>query len=487
MTDNKKQVTSNFLWRLMERIGAQSVSLVVSIVLARILDPEVYGTVALVTVFTVILEVFISSGIASALIQKQNADHLDFSTIFFFNIACSIILYGIMFIGAPFIAGFYNRPELTTIVRVLSLTVLISGVKNVQHAYVARHMMFKKFFFATLGGTIGAGFLGIVMAINGFGVWALVSQSLFNNTVDTIILWMTVEWRPKREFSFERLKQLYSYGWKILVSSLIAKVYEEFRSLIIGKKYTGSDLAFYNRGMQFPNLIVYNINTSIDSVLLPTMARVQDNTDKVRNMTRRAIKTSTYLMMPLMIGLAVCAEPIVRILLTEKWLPCVFYMRIFCVCLAFYPVHTANLNAIKAMGRSDLFLILEIIKKVIGTIAIVSTMFISVEAMAYSLLVTAILSQIINSWPNRKLLGYSFENQIMDILPQILLSVLMGAVVYCVQFIGLRSWVTLLIQVPVGVVIYIALSKIFHIDSFEYFLSIIKSLFSKKKKKEVSE
>ena len=217
------------------------------------------------------------------------------------------------------------------------------------------------------------------------------------------------------------------------------------------------------------------------------MSNVQDDKAKVRNMTRRAIKTSTYLMMPLMVGLAVCAEPLVKLILTEKWLPCVLFLRIFCITYAFHPINTANLNAMKALGRSDLFLILEIIKKAVGITAILITMFISVEAMAYSLLVTSILSQIINSWPNRKLLGYSYENQILDIMPQIGISAIMGAVVYCVQFIGLRSWITLLIQVPVGVVLYYLLSKIFHIDSFEYLVSTVKGLFGKKKKKEVEE
>lgn len=476
-----KTVFNNFLWRFLERCGAQGVTFVVSIVLARLLDPAVYGTVALVTVFTTILQVFVDSGMGNALIQKKNADDLDFSSVFWFNITVCTVLYTGMFFAAPLIAKFYDMPELTPVVRVISLSLIISGVKNVQQAYVSRNMLFKRFFFATLGGTVGAAVIGILMAYHGFGVWALVTQMLFNAFVDTVILWITVKWRPKLMFSFERLKGLFSFGWKILVSSLIDTVYNDLRQLIIGKLYTSADLAQYNRGKQFPQLIISNINTSIDSVLLPTMSSEQDNRDRVRAMTRRAIRTSTYIMAPMMMGLSVCAEPIVDLILTEKWLPCIPFLRVFCFTYMFYPIHTANLNAIKAMGRSDLFLKLEIAKKIVGLVALLSTMWFGVMAMAYSLLVTSVCSQIINSWPNRKLLGYSYINQLKDILPNIVLALFMGICVYCVQFIGLSDIFTLLIQVPLGAAIYFAGSKLLHLDSFEYIISAAKGYLHKKR------
>lgn len=475
-------VITNFFWRFLERCGAQGVTFIVSIVLARLLDPTVYGTVALVTIFTTIMQVFVDSGMGNALIQKKDADDLDFSSVFYFNMAMCSVLYLIMFFAAPFIASFYRMPELTAIVRVLSFVVVISGVKNVQQAYVSRHLMFKRFFFSTLGGTIGAAVIGIAMAYLGFGVWALVVQMLFNAAVDTTILWITVKWRPKKMFSFQRLKSLFSYGWKLLASSLIDTVYNDLRQLIIGKKYSSGDLAYYNQGKKFPQLIVTNINTSIDSVLLPTMSKAQDDMAAVRSMTRRAIKTSTFLMMPAMIGLAVCAEPLVPLILTEKWLPCVLFLRIFCITYAFYPIHTANLNAIKAMGRSDLFLKLEIIKKTVGIIAILITMWISVQAMAYSFLVTTILNQIINSWPNKKLLNYSYLEQVKDMMPQILLSLGMGAAIYAVSFLHLSASLTLLIQIPLGVLVYWSGSKIFHVESYTYIIEMVKN-FKKRKKK----
>lgn len=475
-------VITNFFWRFLERCGAQGVTFIVSIVLARLLDPTVYGTVALVTIFTTIMQVFVDSGMGNALIQKKDADDLDFSSVFYFNMAMCSVLYLIMFFAAPFIASFYRMPELTAIVRVLSFVVVISGVKNVQQAYVSRHLMFKRFFFSTLGGTIGAAVIGIAMAYLGFGVWALVAQMLFNAAVDTTILWITVKWRPKKMFSFQRLKSLFSYGWKLLASSLIDTVYNDLRQLIIGKKYSSGDLAYYNQGKKFPQLIVTSINTSIDSVLLPTMSKAQDDMAAVRSMTRRAIKTSTFLMMPAMIGLAVCAEPLVQLILTEKWLPCVLFLRIFCITYAFYPIHTANLNAIKAMGRSDLFLKLEIIKKTVGIIAILITMWISVQAMAYSFLVTTILNQIINSWPNKKLLNYSYLEQVKDMMPQILLSLGMGAAIYAVSFLHLSASLTLLIQIPLGVLVYWSGSKIFHVESYTYIIEMVKN-FKKRKKK----
>lgn len=483
MPSDKKTVLSNFLWRFAERCGAQGVSFIVSVVLARLLAPEVYGTIALVTVFTAILNVFVDSGLGSALVQKKDADDLDFSSVFYFNVAVCCLLYLGMFFAAPFIAEFYNRSELTPVIRVLSLTLVISGVKNVQQAYVSRTMQFKRFFFATLGGTVGAAGIGIAMAYCGFGVWALVIQQIFNATVDTVILWITVRWRPKRMFSWKRLKGLFSYGWKLLASALLDTVYGNLRQLIIGKMYSSADLAQYNRGRQFPDVIITNINSSIDSVLLPTMARVQEDAAQVKGMTRRAMKTSTYIMAPLMMGLAFCAQPVVRFVLTEKWLPCVPFMQIFCITYMFYPVHTANLNAIKAMGRSDLFLRLEIVKKVVGLVLLVSTMWFGVMAMAYSLLVSTLTGMIINSWPNKRLLRYSYLEQMKDILPGILLAVLMGCCVYPIQWLGLPDIVTLLLQVPLGALIYIGASALLHLESYEYLMDMIVPFLKRIKKK----
>lgn len=481
MEDIKQKVFSNLIWRLAERIGAQLVSFIVSIVLARILSPDDYGIIALVSVFTTIMQVFVDSGLGNALIQKKDADDIDFSTVFYTNIVFCITLYLIIFVSSPLIAKIYNNESLIAITRVLGLTIIISGVKNVQQAYVSRKMIFKKFFFATLMGTVGAGILGIALAISGAGVWALVAQQLFNLTMDTIILWITVKWRPKKVFSFSRLKGLFSYGWKLLVSSVIDTVYNNVRQLIIGKIYSSSDLAYYNKAKQFPELIVNNVNTSIDSVLLPTMSREQEHKEKVRAMTRRSIKTSIFIMAPLMMGLAFTANNIVTLLLTDKWSSCVPYLIVFTITYMFWPIHTANLNAIKAMGRSDLFLKLEIIKKIVGVVLLLITFKISVWAMALSLLVSSIISQIINSWPNWKLLNYSYVQQLKDILPSIILAIVMGLIVYLINFLHLSTLITLIIQIILGATIYIGVSKILKFESFNYVLDILKNLKNKRK------
>ena len=478
--NHRSSVFSNLIWRFAERCGAQIVQFIVSIVLARLLLPETFGTVALVLVIAQIFQVFVDSGLGNALIQKKDADDLDFSSVFWFNVVWCLFLYGLIFITSPIIAKFYNDTTLIPVIRVLCITVIISGLKNVQQAYVSRTMQFKKFFFATLGGTVASAFAGIGLAYGGFGLWAIVAQNLVNLTIDTLVLWITVEWRPRFIFSFERLKGLLSYGWKLLASALLDTVYGNLRQLVIGRMYTTSDLAFYNQGDKFPQIITSNINASIDSVLLPSMAQVQDDKARVKAMTRRAITVSTYLMAPMMIGLAFCANSVITLILTDKWTPCVLYMRIFCITYMFYPIHTANLNAIKAIGRSDLFFKLECVKKIMGMILLLSTMWFGVEVMAYSMLISSLLSQLINTWPNRKLLSYGYLEQIRDILPNILLSIGMGFCVWLIGGIDMSLVLKLFVQILTGAVVYVSASYLFKIEPFIYLLGIIKSRFIKR-------
>ena len=478
----KEKVLSNLIWRFLERSGAQLVSFVVTVIIARIVSPNEYGIVALITVFIQVLGVFTDSGLATSLIQKKDADQLDFSTVFFANVLLAIVMYFLLFGTAPIISNFYKESSMTPMIRIAGISLLIGGVKNVQQAYVSRNMLFKKFFFSTLGGTIVAAAVGIVMAYLEFGSWALIIQGLVNASIDTLILFITVEWRPDFKFSYRRFRSLFSFGGKMLVSSILDTLYSNLRQLIIGKMYSTEDIAYYNKGKHIPNLIVVNINISIDSVLLPVMSNVQTEINKVKELTRKSIKVCVYCMAPMMIGLCVIAEPLIRLLLTEKWLFAVPYMRIFCIYYIFYPIQTANLNAIQALGRSDLFLKLELCKKVVGIVVLIVSMKYGVLAMAYSMLLTCFTGQIINSWPNKKLLGYSYLAQIKDILPSLIVSIGMGTIVYCINFFNLSDVVTLFIQIITGCGIYICASKCLNMDSYTYLLSMVKPYINRKGK-----
>ena len=385
-----------------------------------------------------------------------------------------VVLYIVMYIASPYIAAFYNDKGLTPIIRFISLTIIISGVKGIQQAYVSRNMLFKRFFFSTIGGTIASAIIGIILAYRGYGVWALAIQQVSNTAIDTLILWLTVKWKPKFMFSFQRLKRLLRFGWKLLVSALLDTIYGNLRNLIIGKKYTSADLAYFDQGDKLPKAIVTNINVSIDSVLLPTMSKMQDKTEAVRTLTRRAIRISVYIVAPLMIGFACCADSLVRLVLTDKWLPCVPFIRILSVSYLFWPIHTANLNAIKAVGRSDIFLKLEVIKKAVGLALLLSTMWFGVKIMAYGLIVECLLGLIVNTWPNKKLLHYGYIDQMRDIAPSVLLSMAMGVAVYCVGLISMPEIVKVVAQITLGIVIYVAGSGIFRMKEFEYLIKKIR-------------
>lgn len=472
----KAKALSGLMWSFLEKFGAQCVTLVVSIVLARLLEPDVFGMIGIVTVFMAVLNVFVDSGLGNALIQKKDADAVDFSSVFFFNILMCTALYLLLFLTAPLVAKFFKLPELSPVVRVMGLTLIFSGINNVQKAFVARHLKFKRFFFATLGGTLGAAAVGIFMAVKGYGVWALVGQSLFSSLANTIILWITVKWRPVWKFSGERFKRLFIYGWKLLAASLIGTIYNNLRQLIIGKMYSAESLAFYNRGYMIPNTFVGSVSSAIDSVLLPVLASAQDDKEAVMAITRRSVRISAYVMWPIMMGIAACSEALISVLLTDKWLPSAPFIIIFCITYAFQPLESANLNAIKALGRSDIYLKLDLIRKTIGFTILVSTMWFGPLVMALSNLFFAVINQIINIYPNKKLLSYSYRQQMSDFLPAMFLAAVMFAIVYSVKLFGLANWLTLLIQVPTGVLVYFAGSKLFKFDSFDYIVNTLKSL-----------
>ncbi|MFJ7735128.1 lipopolysaccharide biosynthesis protein [Lysinibacillus sp. NPDC097287] len=478
----KSKIISSFLWKFMERTGSQSIQFIVMIILARILLPEEFGLIVLVTIFITIAGVIAQNGFNTALIQKKKVDEVDFSSVFYLNLFVTTILYVILFIAAPYIASFFEQPQLTLVLRILSLTLFLNSFSSIQNAIIARNMQFKKLFISSFGGVVISGIVGITMAYANFGIWSLVVQQLTNQIIITATLWYTVKWKPQLFFSIERLVSLFSFGWKILASALLDSVYSNMKSLIIGKMFSPAILGFYNRGEQFPSVIIGNINGSIQSVIFPALSSQQDNTQRIKEMVRRSIVTSSFIIFPMMIGLAVIAEPLVKILLTEKWLPAVPFLQIFCAVYALFPIHTANLQAINALGRSDIFLKLEIIKKIIGiTILIISIPF-GVHAIAIGSFVGGVLAGFINAYPNLTLLNYSVKEQWNDILPSLLIASIMGAIVFSIQWLGLSDGVTICIQILTGIAIYIGLAKVFRLECFIYLVMTIKEIFNRKKK-----
>lgn len=477
----KSKVLSSLLWKLMERGGTQGIQFVVTIVLARILLPEEFGLIVLVTIFIAISTVFVQSGFNTALIQKKNADEIDFSSVFYLSLFVASLLYIVLFSVAPFIAIFFEEPGLASVLRILSLTLFFGAFNSIQIAVIARKMQFKKLFVSSLGAIILSGTVGIAMAYTNFGVWALVGQQLTNQIIVTVILWVTVKWRPKLIFSLERIRALFSYSWKLLVSSLLDALYKNITSLFIGKMFSPAMLGFYNRGEQLPNLIVNNIDGSIQAVMLPTLSSHQDNKQRVKEIVRRSIVTSSFLIFPLMMGMAVIAEPLIKLLLTEKWLPAVPFLQIFCASYAFRPIHTANLQAINALGRSDIFLRLEIVKKILGLIILGISIPFGVYAMALGVFISSVLSTFINAYPNLQLINYSFQEQWRDIFPSILLSLVTGTVVYCIGRIGMGEISTLIIQVVVGIAVYVGLAKALRLESYTYLITTGKEVLNNKR------
>ena len=404
----KKSVASGMIWGFSERILAQLVTFVVTVILARLISPESYGAIAIVNIFISIANVLVTGGFGNALIQKKDADDIDFSSVFYFNIFIGTIFCSIIFIAAPYIAAFYNMQILTPVLRFMGFKLILASINSVQHAYVSRNMLFRRFFWSTLGGTAGAAVIGIGMAYANFGVWALAAQYMFNSMLDTLILWFTVKWRPKKLFSFARLKSLFVYGWKILATSLLRSIYSELRGIVIGKVYTPADLAQYTKGKGFPSLIVTNLCTAVINVIFPTMSKVQDEKQMLKAMTRRIVRIHSFVSAPLLIGLFLVAHPLIELLLTPKWLPCVPFLQATCILFLFEPIQLANLQAIKAIGRSDIYLKLETIKKTIGIIVLIITLKNGVWAIIMGEIAVEFLAACLNIYPNKKFINYSY-------------------------------------------------------------------------------
>ena len=466
-------IARSLIWKLLERFSVQLVSFVVTIVIARILSPDEYAVIALIAIFISLGDVLVEGGLGTALVQKKDADNTDFSTIFFFSLAAASVLYLLLFLTAPAISSFYGQPGLVPVIRVLALELFLCAANSVQRAYVAKKMLFKQLFKSCLVAIILSGVVGIWMALSGYGVWALVAQTLSNQLLITVVMWFTVGWRPVAVFSRASFSRLFDFGWKILTTNFIVTLFVKMRKLVIGKMFAPQMLAFFDKGEQFPSLLMDNVNTAIQSVLLPAFSEDQDNKARVKQILRRSTMTSCLFIYPMMFGMMAVARPLVLVLLTEKWLPIVPFIQILCTANFFRPVTIANLEAIKSLGYSDITLKLEIIKKIIDVaILVVSCMF-GIYAIAWGIVLYNFICLFINLYPNIRLLDYRISEQVVDALPCFLAAAVMGAAVYALTLLDIAPLALLLLQFVAGVSIYVLICEIFGIESYIYLKEIV--------------
>lgn len=472
----KQKIAKGLFWKLLENGGAQGIQFVVAILLARLLTPAEYGVVGIIMIFITIANVFVQSGFSTALVQKKQADEVDFSSVCYFELAVALVLYGILYGAAPRIAGFYQIQILEQIVRVLGLVLFPGAVISVQTAYVSRRMEFKGLFLSTLAASVVSGVVSIGMAYSGWGVWAMVGQQMVYYLALMSALFVTVSWRPAGHFSLGRVQEMFGFGWKLLCASLLDTVFNNLYGLLIGKIYNEELLGSYNRGEQFPKLIASNLGAAIQAVLLPAFSSTQDQLEVVRQMMRRAVSLSSFVVLPMLLGLFAVADTLVLVLLGEQWLICVPFLRIMCISYCFWPIHITNLQAINAIGRSDIFLKLEIVKKALSLLVLVIGMQYSVYVMVGLKAFQDFLCTFVNAAPNHKLLGYKIHEQWMDVMPAAVL-----AVVMCTVVMVTGQWLAavpvlarLVLQILAGVAAYVLLAWICRLESFRYVLGMVR-------------
>lgn len=484
MNNLKQKTLSGFIYKFAERGASQGVNLIVQIILARILMPEEFGTIALLTVFMTILDVFVTYGFGNSLVVNKKSDDLDFSTCFYFGIFLSLVIYGIVWVSSPYISQFfYGHNELDLLVKVMALRMPISAVNSVQHAYIAKNMRFKMFFYATLIGTILSGILSITMAYNGFGVWALVAQYLSNAFFSTITLWIIAKWRPKWIFSFKRLKAIYDYGWKILAVGLVDTIFGQIRSLVIAKQYSKADLAYYNRGYHFAGFGMQLVEPTIAGVLFPALSNCNDDQKMMKSVTQRVTKTSTFMICGIMGLLAAISQPLILVLLTEKWSNSIIFLQIGCMAYLLRPLQVINNCVIRASGRSGLLLKLDLVKKGIGVLLLLLSMPYGVEAIAWSLVVTNVIATMINIYPNKDILKYGYFEQFKDLAVNLALGMVVAIVVWLYTLLSINNLLMLVLQVGTWLILNIGISEILKMDSYIYLKELIFKNLSQKIKK----
>lgn len=468
-------IISSLVWKFLERGGVQIIQFIVSILIARILSPYDYGIVALLTIFISVATVFVQSGLGAALIQKKDADDLDCSSVFYYSLVLASVVYLVLFFSADWIADFYGMSELTIILRVMSITLFPGAINSLQIAILSKQMQFKKQFYSSLFAAVFSGVVGIAMAFMNYGPWALVFQQLSYQIVVCFVLFLLVKWKPQLLFSFKRTKSLLSYGLKLLAAKLIDVVYHNLESLIIGKFYSAEILAYCNKGKQFPMTLIDNIDGSVQSVMLPAYSAKQDDMQTIKLMLRKAVSMCTYLAFPSMMVLAAMGTPLIGLVLGSKWLDAVPFLQLFCAVTMLFPLQTANLQAINAIGRSDVFLKLMTIKRIVGVVILSISVLVydSAFAVVFAALVIEVVSVLVNVPSNLKLLDYSFYEQLQDTLPNFIIAFFTAVVTYLIVFLNLGYFITIIFQVIVALFLFLGLSKLTNNHNLYYIKSLI--------------
>lgn len=476
-SNSGKKITGGLVWSFGERITAQLVTAVVGIVLARILDPEHYGIIAIVNIFITLCNVFVTSGMGSAVVQKKEASSVDYSTALYISLGISVILYALLFVAAPWIAAFYEMPELGLVIRVMGLRLPLTGVNSIQQAHVQRNMEFKRFFWATLFGTVVSAFVGLYLAYKGFGVWALVMQYLTNTTIDTIVLFAVDKWYPTLQFSLRSAREIFSFGWKVLVTNLIYTIENDLRSLIIGKVFTSADLAYFDQGRKYPYLLMNNLNIAINKVMLPVFAQRQENLASLKSALRRSVGIGFFVTAPIMVGFSMVAPSFVSIVLTDKWLFCVPYIQLACMAYLTRTFESACHQALLGIGKSAAVLKVMIVINVadILLVLVAAFGFNSVVAIAGGAVVTAMISFTCFMLQVRKYLAYQCREVIHDLLPTVGLCLAMMLSVYVVGLFIHQAVVLLFVQALVGAIVYLVTAELTQNESYLYIKHMLMS------------
>lgn len=482
MAIGKAQTIGSVFWKLFEKGGSQVVSLFVQIILARLLSPDGYGALAIMVVFVNIANVFVQSGFATSIIQAKEIDDEALSSAFWITLIVSIGLYLLVWNVSPFVADFYGIEQLRDALRVLMLTILVGSYTSLLTGIASRRMQFKKFFYATIVSVLLSGSTGICLAMIGAGLWALVAQQVVFGAANCVALFLQIKWTPKMLFSVQKAKRLFSFGWKLLVSGILETGYQSLSDLLIGKQFSTSSLGLVSQGKKIPMTLGNVLDGAIQPVMLAAVSRVQNDKRYVKRLVRRALKTSTFLIIPSMTFFAVSAEPVVCCIFGERWLPCVPFLQMYCFIYALLPIHTTNLQALNGMGRSDLFLKLELVKKVYGICFILFAAFVlkDVYLMVAMYMLTGVISTFVNAYPNKRVIGYSYGEQLRDIAPAFALSVVAGMLaLLCGSLVG-NDVLRIVVDAAVMAVAYLGLARLFRLESFEYLLATLREMIGRK-------